>query len=177
MLSATNPRIQQGSDGRLGELARLFDRVTLALRAGPRAAWRSSIAVANASATEVADFAHETAHEMLTRRSRRRRDGSTVPNTSREETPDQTLWRHQATVAITTLCDLNLSGRKAVRVRLPPRAPDLAGILRLRPRHRAHRQPNRTALPRTTAQSGRRPDVDSGADEKLDRRSTRSSSD
>ena len=32
---------------------------------------------------------------------------------------------------------------------------------RLRPRHRAHRQPGRTTLqPRTTAQSGRRPDLD-----------------
>ena len=30
---------------------------------------------------------------------------------------------------------------------------------RLRPRHRADRQPSRTALPRTTTQSGRRPDL------------------
>jgi len=35
------------------------------------------------------------------------------------------ILRHRATPAITALCDLNLSGRKAVRVRIPPRARDI----------------------------------------------------
>jgi hypothetical protein len=42
--------------------------------------------------TEVLDLAHETAHEMLTGRSRRRYDDTTLPNTSSEVSPDQTVF-------------------------------------------------------------------------------------
>jgi hypothetical protein len=45
-----------------------------------------------AAGTEVLDLAHETAHKMLTGRSRRRHHSPTLPNTSSEETADQTVF-------------------------------------------------------------------------------------